>query len=141
MECISYKKGYKYQLYQAHVIETGIVPALPVNTTFIGLSKEGQLTIKMGYAWDGPSGPAIDTRNFMRGSLVHDALYQLLREGHLKGDAVRKDADRLLRKICKEDGMTSLRAWWVYMGVRIGAGPAADPSKDKPLTKAPKGCS
>jgi len=44
---------------------------------------DGGLLIKAGYSWDGPSGSAIDTKNFMQGSLVHDALYQLLRENIL----------------------------------------------------------
>ena len=52
----------------------------------------------------------------------------------------REAADRLLQQICKEDGMSSIRAWWVYKGVRIGGGPAADPALNKPLTRAPKGC-
>ena len=33
--------------------------------------------------------------------------------------------EKELRRICREDGMSSIRAWWVYRGVRIGAGPAA----------------
>ena len=49
-------------------------------------------------AGDGPSGPAIDTKNFMRASLVHDALYQLMRLGTLDKSR-RQYADRLLQTI------------------------------------------
>ncbi len=31
-----------------------------------------------------PNGPTIETKTFMRASLVHDALYQLMREEHLE---------------------------------------------------------
>ena len=105
---------------------------------FITLTKEGLLTIAKGYAWDGPSGPTIDTLNFMHGSLVHDALYQLMREGKLDSSSDRKLADRLLQAMCKQDGMSSIRAWWVYKGLRLGGGPAASSSNKKPVIKAPK---
>ncbi len=36
---------------------------------------DGVLTIRSGYAWDGPGGPAMDTPAAMYGSLSHDALY------------------------------------------------------------------
>jgi hypothetical protein len=142
MECILYKKGYKYQLVDAYTVEIPINPGADISSPseFITLTSSGSLTIKKGYAWDGPSGPTIDTRNFMRGSLVHDALYQLMREELLDNEAAREPADRLLQKMCKEDGMSSIRAWWVYKGLRIGGDPASDPDNKRPITKAPKEC-
>ena len=141
MKCITYKSGYKYQLKQSYSLAISIVPAATITTEFIELTGGGVLTINTGYAWDGPSGPTIDTFNFMRGSLVHDVLYQLMREHHLDKKKYREKADRILQELCKEDGMSSLRAWWVYHGVRLGGGPSADPKHDKPLIKAPKGYS
>lgn len=140
MKCIAYNGGYKYQIKEAYDIEIEIKPSTPIDTGYIKLDTTGSLTIKKGYAWDGPSGPTIDTLTFMRGSLVHDALYQLMREKHLDHDMHREAADRLLQKICREDGMWSLRAWWVYQGVRIFADPAADPSSRRPVVHAPEGC-
>lgn len=133
---IRYKEGYKYQLAEEYRVATSITPERQIFTPWIDLTPEGLLTIRKGYAWDGPSGPAIDTKNFMRGSLVHDALYQLLREQHLK-PKWRQHADRELQRICREDGMWALRAWWVYQGVRFGGGPAADPANDSPILEAP----
>lgn len=75
------------------------------------------LTIREGYAWDGPSGLSIDTKNFMRGSLIHDCLYQMMNEGQLD-KSYRKIADKLLRRFCREDGMSKFRAWYVYHAVR-----------------------
>ncbi len=63
--------------------------------------------------WDGPSGLTIDTPNFMRGSLVHDTLYQLLRN-ELIEQKWRDEADEELRRICREDGMSKICANWVY---------------------------
>ena len=132
---MKYRAGYKYQLAEDYRIHVPIQPNHLIDTEFIQLTPEGVLTIYHGYAWDGPSGPAIDTSNFMRGSLVHDALYQLLREEYLPRE-YRTIADHILWQLCKEDGMCGLRAWWVYQGVRWGAGPAADPEHKKPTLEA-----
>lgn len=140
MKCIAYKSGYKYQIKKSYSVEIPIKPTVSIESEFISLSIDGVLALKSGYAWDGPSGPTIDTLNFMRGSLVHDALYQLMREKCLDANIYREKADRLLQEHCKEDGMTSIRAWWVYQGVRFGGGTSADPDKDKPIKHAPKGC-
>ena len=141
MECISYKEGYKYQIVEEYSVNIPIEPENDIVTDYIDLKQNGTIIIKKGYAWDGPSGPTIDTDNFMRGSLVHDALYQLMRGEKIDKNIYRDKADRLLQQMCKEDGMSSIRAWWVYKGVRWFADPAADPSHKKPVIKAPKSCS
>lgn len=130
---IKYKAGYKYQLHEAYRVMTGITGYL-ISTGYLALDLDGMLHIQDGYAWDGPSGPTVDTPAFMRGSLVHDALYQLIRTGHI-GIRHRKDADILLREICREDGMSAIRAWWVYQGVRFGGGDAVE--SDNPIITAP----
>ena len=79
------------------------------------------LTVKMGYAWNGPSGPVMNTSSFMRASLVHDALYDLIREGKFTAHGAeywRLRADRVLFRLGIEDGMWRVRAWWTYLGVR-----------------------
>lgn len=139
MDCIKYKKGYKYQLAETYNIKTDIKPSEHILTHFIDLTTNGTLIIRKGYAWDGPSGPTLDTKNFMRGALIHDALFQLMRQGHLS-QKYRKFADRLLQKICREDGMNKLRAWYVYQGVHLGGKFAADPANKKQVIKAPKRC-
>ena len=140
MKCIVYQDGYKYQLKKSYILNIPITPPESIVTEYIQLDNEGNLTIKKGYAWDGPSGPTIDTKTFMRGSLIHDALYQLMRENHLDHKKYRDQADRILQKICKEDGMWSFRAWYVYHGVRLFSDPAADPAAKKPTILAPDGC-
>ncbi|MBI2427215.1 MAG: DUF1353 domain-containing protein [Ignavibacteriales bacterium] len=134
---IRYRKitQYKYQVMETCSFRIGIQPReeifepKPPVKTYIHLSKEGMLTISEGYAWDGPSGPTIDTKNFMRGSLVHDALYQLIRQKAL-GMEDRLYADQLLRRMCRTDGMSMFRAWIVYLGVLWFGASSARP-KDK----------
>lgn len=120
---IRYRKlsGYKYELLETYFQDTGIRPAEYIVTRFIYLDPSGTLAIKGGYAWDGPSGPTIDTRNSLRASLVHDALYQLMREGFL-GQEHRQRADEILRDTAAEDGMPKWRSSLWYYAVRLAAG-------------------
>lgn len=122
---------WKYQLMDECVCETGIAECSKT-TQFLELSDDGRLEIKNGYAWDGPSGPTIGTSNFMRSSLIHDALYQLIRLGAVPYDH-RRHADSLLRKLCREDGMSRFRAWYVYVAVRLFGGSSATPGTEKPV--------
>ena len=133
---MKYKRGYKYQLAETFKVTIPITGET-IKQGFIRLTTTGILTLDKGYAWDGPSGPAIDTKNFMRGSLVHDALYQLMRMGRLKAKSHRNIADRLLQTHCLEDGMWRVRAWWVYRFVVMFAAPAANPKYLKETLTAP----
>lgn len=134
---ILYRDGYKYQLAETYTQLTPIQPRDRIATDFIALDPDGTLIVATGYAWDGPSGPTFDTPCFMRGSLVHDALYQLMRDGHLSIDEHRQAADDLLRDMCKEDGMSSLRAWWVHLAVRSFGKQAADQAAREQPIRAP----
>ena len=122
-------RKYKYQLTRDYSVPIQI-QGCGFDTPYLKLTPDGELTIKARYAWDGPSGPTIDTRTFMRGALVHDGLYQLIREGRI-GPEQRKYADILLRRICREDGMSAVRALYVYWFVRWFGCSAAKSDKDK----------
>ena len=134
---IEYKSGYKYQLVNTYEFKVSIKPEEDITTDFIDLTSAGLLTAKKGYAWDGPSGPTIDTKNFMRGSLVHDALYQLMRTEHIEKDKWRAEADLELKRICLKDGMSKIRAWYVHRAVHKAASLAADPRRRKEVQHAP----
>ncbi len=127
---IRYTAGYKYQLLDSYMINVPIKIAERMESGFLTLEplrldpNRSLLSIKEGYAWDGPSGLTIDTHNFMRGSLVHDALYQLMR-WELLDRRHREAVDQMLKGICLKDGMSRLRAWWIYKAVRWGADRAA----------------
>ena len=125
-------RKYKYQLMEDYtiVVVLGTHKFTDVFSRFIYLTRtnerEGLLGIHKGYAWDGASGPTWDTKTSHRGSLVHDALYQLMRESHLP-PGYREYADDLLREILLEDGMNKFRAWLWWKNCRAFGGRAARP--------------
>jgi hypothetical protein len=135
MKKVKYKKGYKYQLVEDCICQTAIT-GFDIDTQFIKLSPDGTLTVKSGYAWDGASGPTIDTHDTIRGSLFHDSLYQLMRRKLLPGK-YRNIADILLKDICIEDGMHEFRAEYWYIGVSRFAHSQADPKKARQIYTAP----
>jgi hypothetical protein len=135
---IRYKSDYKYQLASSYEIQISIRPKTDIETDFIDLDRNGTLTVKKGYAWDGPSGPVKDTKKNMRASLVHDALYQLMRNKSLNTRTYRKAADREFRDICKEDGVSNFRASVYYKALRKFGRPAASPENKKKIARAPK---
>ena len=134
---MKYRKGYKYQLAEDECFQTEIFPEVDIKTQFIELYTDGKLIVRSGYAWDGASGPTIDTKNAMRGPLGHDALYQLMRHGLLGRDC-RPLADDLMYKCLLEDGMFSWRAYMWRREVGILADFAADPKNKKKVYEAPK---
>ncbi len=135
-EKILYREGYKYQLEQAYVIATPFRPAAFVYTPFVRMDTDGTLYINSGYAWDGASGPTLDTKDSMRASLVHDALYQLMRLRFLPEEQ-RYVADDLFHQICLQDGMGKVRAAVWHWAVRIAGGPSAAPSGEREVLAAP----
>ena len=122
-------KHWKYQLLKDEVTDLGKwIGDRNARIPHVMELEAGVLHIRAGYCWDGMSGGAFDTKTAMRGSLVHDALYQLLREGRLD-PAYRLGADRALRGICIEDGMWRIRANFDYRILRRFGWRAARPTK------------
>lgn len=137
---IRYRSGYKYQLVNDYRVQLIYIrPDADIVTEFLELDRTGFLLIKHGYAWDGPSGPTLDTKNFMRGSLVHDALAQLVRDGYLDKDRFFTLMNKELKDICIEDGMSLLRAAWVFAAVEYCGDGWCKPGSDggKRLITAP----
>lgn len=131
---IKYSAGYKYQLRADYAYQSAVKPAVLVRVDdWVVLHPTGLLEIRAGYAWDGASGPAIDTKTILRGSLVHDAFYQLMREG-LLDIRWRDRVDYEFWDICKEDGMSWFRAWYVYQAVRRFGETYAQPTIRSVLT-------
>lgn len=117
---IKYRKGYKYQLAQSANGNTPIKPEKAVDTEFIKLTLDGHIWVKSGYAWDGASGPTVDTRNSMLPSLIHDCFCQLIRQGYLP-DSARTEADYFFYEMLRERKMWKIRAKIWLRGVLIGA--------------------
>lgn len=130
---MQYREGYKYQVaedWECNLdIPQGDIPTrvVEIETDFLWLGVFNKLIVKKGYAWDGPSGPVIRTEAIMVSSLVHDALYQLIRDGYLNKNTHRLAADNILYNICVQYGMSKLRAGIMYYTVRVFGNPAARP--------------
>lgn len=128
---IKYRRGFKFQLSEGFVctVHEDLAPEVgPISIPFIRLGMEGRLVILAGYAWDGPSRPAFVTRNFMQASLVHDALYELIRKKFIPFTKHhRRLADLELIRHAKASGMSWIRRQWVYIALRTFAAAAADP--------------
>lgn len=138
MKVIRYREGYAYQLAESYRTNVSpIVPLQAIDTDFVKLDLLGNLTISKGYAWNGAD-VIPDTPKVMRGSLLHDALYQLMRCGYLDPAVYRREADKLLRTACIEDGVLHAYAQAIYEAVRLGGGPAADPANERPVLEAPR---
>ena len=82
--------------------------------------KDGILSVKRGYAWDGASGPIINTRDTLVASLVHDVLYQAMRLNLIKSSKEnRMIADKNFFEILKMNGVNSIRRKVWYFAVRL----------------------
>lgn len=153
IEDVYYRTGFRHQLsrdFSMYVARFGIFPLEPGGNEFVQLTIDGRLIVRKHYAWDGASGPALNDRAFVRPSLVHDALYQLIREGVIGQDG-RRLADRLLRKMLRKDmliiarrlpfaqrwamrALAMVRPEWVKLAVRLGGGVAMAMHSDEILT-------
>jgi len=113
----------EYVLLKDYNIQTnikGLVLDLnPESRGRVHLCPTGTLIIFMGFWWNGPSNFTIDTKSSIRGSLVHDTLYRLLRVEAVPW-WVRDYADALLYRILLEDGMCGFRAMYWYKAVHEG---------------------
>lgn len=118
---------YKYQVKENFEIQTGIKGVSAV-TEFISLSPDGLLKIKAGYAWNGSNWSS--DKHAMIASLVHDALYQLMRLGLLSRVVFRKPADALYRDMCIAESMSKIEAGIRYRGLRWFAKGSTYPEKN-----------
>ena len=131
-----FKRGYKYQVARDYRIKLAVIPYEPICLPFVLMDTAGDTVIKTGYAWNGASGPTLDTRNTMAGSLVHDLLYQLIRLG-LIDPKYKAYADRILKEICVEDGMNRIRAACWLWAVKTFGGASCKPDAEPKEEVAP----
>jgi len=132
---MKYRSGYKYQLAEDEIFQTMLWPAEQIKTFFIDLTTDGEMTVRASYAWDGPSGPTWDTASSMRGSLFHDAAYQLLRMEQLP-QGMRRLIDSEMGRFCVDDDMWGWRAKLWVRELRFATA-AADPKNRKKVHTAP----
>lgn len=148
MSHVFYEDAQKY-LYkiskQAQIevpFESGLKPGKVVANKFIRLevidNETVLLTIEAGYSYDGASG-AVNTESWIIASLVHDCLYQLMRE-KLLGRSLRKQADLAMYYFLKKSMIRgnyfsrrwgAVRAKLSYEAVRKFGGKHTKPRKIK----------
>jgi len=133
---ILYTDGFKYRLEDTAYFKTSIT-GFSGCTEYITIHANGWIEIKAGYCYDGPSGPTIDTDDSLRGSLLHDALYELMRKGILS-PLCRKSADKELWRILREDGMNRIRADAWYYAVRELGSDNINPNNIRKIKTAPR---
>lgn len=76
------------------------------------------LRVPRGFRWNGASGPTWDTDGIRRASLVHDALYGILkRDGY--DSRHRQLADRIFYHHLRQMGVNPARRWYYYAAVRL----------------------
>ena len=131
---IQYRKGYKYSLWETYQVKLAFIRGYSVVHRLFKLEPDGTLTVYEDYPWDGPSGPTLDTPSFMRGSLVHDVLFEMLRLGLIPHDPCFHLANRELENICLEDGMWRWRAFYVLWAVEDFGDAAAARSPERIIT-------
>ena len=135
---VTYRSGYKHQNDKLRVYQTSIIPDEVIESQYITLNTDGRLFILQGYAWDGPTGvPDVwGTRWLIRPSLIHDALYQLLRHGLLE-PGYRKAADVEFKLACHADARWKWMGNVAYWFVRKFGKVAADPKSKRKVLTAP----
>ena len=109
---ISYRGGYKYSLWEDYRVQTDI-KGFAVDHRLFRLDPDGWLTIMADYPWDGVTG-FLDLRCLVRGSLVHDSIYEMLRLALLPHYPCFHLANRELRKIALEDDCPNWMADCVF---------------------------
>ena len=146
---IEYKSGFRHQLHKDVSTQTAIYPDIAIITDLIELYPDGCLVCKKNYAWDGPSGPCrviadrlpgwaqrMYLKKILPGSLVHDALFELMRMKLLPGKWFHQ-ANKEFRRVNIECKMLRPRVWWTFKTVDKLGSFAANPKNRRPILTAP----
>lgn len=113
---VAYFTGHKYILTEDYSHRLSFNTGARVVLGPIELDGE-TLLLRTGFGWDGASGRAVDTKDVLRASAVHDALRDLMK-ARLLDSELKEDVDREFAAILEEDGMRSFRRWHLHQAVR-----------------------
>ena len=116
---MKYKSGYRYKTDEEY---SCVLPFISYDAKQISIwvsFVDDRLVIANGYAWDGAStGLPWTPKKWIRPSLVHDAIYQLIREGQLPMER-RVDADAVFHQLLLENRVNYIVALFAYAAVRL----------------------
>jgi hypothetical protein len=116
---IAYTHADKFVLGKDAIFKLSFAPQYTVDTSYARFTPDGVLIVKRGFLWSA-NFPAMNTENTRPASLVHDALYELIKDGHLPRKPFKNLADMVMRDVLLECGILDARAWAWYMAVQIG---------------------
>ena len=113
--------NYKYKLEEDIAFSTSII-GIEVKTEYIELKSHGVLVIRKGYMWDGVTGlPSFATdamlKHTARGSLLHDAFYQLIRL-RLIPAYLKHKIDLEMKERFTQDGLGKIVVSMFYQAVK-----------------------
>lgn len=136
-----YRSGYKYQLAEefvaqidfelGHVHRNGLIITDIEDVDEFAWVADGLIKVRKGYAWDGAT-CAPDWEWVMIPALVHDTLYQLIRENYLPQDR-RRDVDVVFLELMVERKPRSVMPYLFYFAVRWFGKKAAMPKSARPV--------
>jgi len=103
---VKYKHGFRFYLAEDFSLKIDDLPDENVLPLYKIAMSKGMLTISKGYMWD----RGFRGKEFIRGTLVHEALYQLIRLGYLPYEW-RKKSNEIYYSLLVDDGAPKLFAW------------------------------
>ena len=87
------------------------------------LHRASGATLKAEYAWDGNSGPALNTFHCARASALHDLWCQAMSDGTFERSWRNWRRGCIeYRQLCDDDGMGIVRRWARYTAMTYGYG-------------------
>lgn len=130
-----FQRGFKYLLKGGVTGDEWWVmtPIKGFEVTFRGfgqLYKDGKLSLRFGWGWDGPSGPTWDTKSSLPTSAVHDFFYLCTRKGWLPIN-LKPEIDKFLMDLGRYHGMWFIRTRLWFRGVSMFAFGSARRQEDK----------
>lgn len=129
-----YRKVQGFRVEVTWEYQTQIATDRIIKTEWVDLI-QGLLVMKKGFCFE-PSGPTIKTKSIMQGCCAHDAIYYLIRNGHLEKHW-KEPADDLMREIHLLDQVVEFRASYFHWSVVNFGEPAIDPRNRTKVLTAP----
>lgn len=128
----------KYALAEYYSVLTPIT-GYDIEERFFHLHPNGLLELFPGFAWDGASGPTIDSPSSMRASAVHDVFCWLARERKIDYELWHHVYNNFFRTQCLGSGMWHKRADMWHWGVEFGdaGNPNQGADPDRNILEAP----
>lgn len=131
-----YIEGIKYVLAEDYSVQTPVIGE-HVDSKWFTLTPDGRLTVREGFAWDGASGPTIDTPASMVPSLVHDVFCICMRDGRLSYARWQPTVNAFFYSQLRAAGMPAWRARIWHAGVVLGDAGNPKQGPDRVVLTAP----